>query len=450
VRRPPGIRSAVRWKILALLFAASFVAYVLRTNMSIAGEAMSADLGLSQLQLGMILAAFAWGYAALQFPGGLLGEVLGGRRALALMAVLWGVLNLLVGVIPVVSVTTGLVTLIALRGLMGVAQAPLYPVTSGGTISNWFPVGGWALPNGLTNAGLTLGSAATGPLIVWLTDHLGWRQSFILTAPAGFLVAALWWWYSRDQPADHPAVSPAELALIQADRPPPSSAGSTARGLWKLVLRDRQVMLLTASYFCSNYLFYFFFNWLFIYLVQNRGFRSLEGGYYAAAPWIAGAVGAVVGGIVCDRLTRHIGIRLACRWPALVSLVLAAGLISAAAMAHDPLLAVLLLSACLACQQATEGAFWAATISVSGEHASAACGVLNTGGNVVGGLGALLVPITVRTLGWGPALATASGFALLGGILWLGIRADWRMVENHSRQSQPASPGIPRAGAPIP
>ena len=56
--------------ILALLFAASFVAYVLRTNMSIAGDSIMADLGLSEIQLGMVFSAFAWGYAIFQFPDG--------------------------------------------------------------------------------------------------------------------------------------------------------------------------------------------------------------------------------------------------------------------------------------------------------------------------------------------------------------------------------------------
>jgi len=50
---------------------ASFVAYILRTNMSIAGESMMADLGLSKIQLGMVLSVFAWGYAIFQFPGGI-------------------------------------------------------------------------------------------------------------------------------------------------------------------------------------------------------------------------------------------------------------------------------------------------------------------------------------------------------------------------------------------
>jgi MFS transporter, ACS family, glucarate transporter len=416
----------VRWKILALLFIASFVAYVLRTNMSIAGETLRTDLGLSQLQLGMVLAAFAWGYAIFQFPGGVAGDVIGGRRALTGMALLWGGLNLLVGLIPGRGwLTPGatLLSLVLLRGLMGAAQAPLYPVTGGGTTANWFPVGGWALPNGLTNAGLTLGSAATGPLIVWLTQRFGWRQSFVLTAPLAFLLAAAWWWYGRDRPADHPAVNRAERELIQAGRPPAEPHG-TQPGAWKLVLRDREVLLLTGGYFCSNYLFYFFFNWLFIYLVENRGFQSLEGGYFAAVPWIAGAGGAALGGVVCDRLCRRLGMRLGCRWPGALCLALAGGLVGAAALARSPLLAVVLLAFCLACQQATEGPFWAATIAVSGRHASAACGVLNTGGNLVGGLGALLVPILVHRLGWGTALASASAFALLGALLWLGIRAD--------------------------
>ena len=80
VTHPRGRMTIVHWLILALLFLASFVAYVLRTNMSIAGEGMMGDLGLSQVQLGVVLAAFAWGYAIFQFPGGVFGEVLGAPR----------------------------------------------------------------------------------------------------------------------------------------------------------------------------------------------------------------------------------------------------------------------------------------------------------------------------------------------------------------------------------
>jgi len=420
-----GEVTSIRWNVLLLLFVASFVAYVLRTNLSIAGEQMMDDLRLSRVQLGMVLAAFAWGYALFQFPGGVLGDWLGARRGLALIALSWGLMNLLVGLVPGESLASQsfiLGSLITLRFLMGVAQAPLYPIT-GANICNWFPESGWAFPNGLTNTGLTLGSAATGPLIAWLMETVGWRKSFVLTAPLALLVALVWRWYARDDPSEHRSVSDGELQLIDRNRTPAAEM-TRERGAWKLALKNREVLLLTISYFCSNYVFYFFFNWLYIYLVDSRGFALLEGGYYAAVPWITGAVGATLGGLACDRLSRRLGMRWGCRWPAIGGLVLAGGLIGAAARAPEPIWAIVFLSLCLGCQQFTEGAYWAATISVGGRHCATACGVLNTGGNVVGGVGALLVPITVERFGWGPALATASVFALVAAGLWGFIRAD--------------------------
>jgi ACS family glucarate transporter-like MFS transporter len=394
--------------------------------MSVAGERMMGDLGLSQLQLGMVLAAFAWSYAAFQFPGGIWGERVGARRALTILALLWGACNLLIALVPGRNLASPVLivgALIALRALMGAVQAPLYPVTGGALTCDWFPVTGWAFPSSLSNAGLTLGAAATGPLIGWLMLSFGWRESFVMTAPLAFLLAAVWWWYVRDTPSQHPHVSRAELALIDCDRPA-KFLEPTAPGSWRRLLSDPQILLLSASYFCSNYVFYFFFNWLFIYLVDNRGFKVLESGYYASAPWLAGAMGALAGGILCDRISVRLGKRRGHRWLAMAGLALAGMLIVAAAVATAPLVAVLLLSLCLGFQQMTEAVFWSAAISVSGRNSSSASGVMNTGGNVVGGVGALLVPFTVRALGWPAALATGAVFAMLGALLWCWIRAD--------------------------
>jgi MFS transporter, ACS family, glucarate transporter len=402
------------------------VAYLLRTNMSVAGERMMGDLGLTQVQLGVILAAFAWSYAAFQFPGGVWGGRVGARRALTFAALAWGASNLLVGLVPgrgIASPAVLMGVLIVLRALMGAAQAPLYPVTGGAMTCDWFPITGWAFPNSLGNAGLTLGAAATGPLIAWLMVTFGWRMSFVLTAPLAFLLASVWWWYTRDTPAQHPHVGAAELALIDCDRPATFQEAPPA-GVGKRILRDPQVLLLTASYFCSNYVFYFFFNWLFIYLVENRGFKVLEGGFYASLPWMVGAVGALAGGILCDRLSVRWGKRRAHRWVGAVGLLISGALILAAGRAAAPVTAVLLLSLCLAFQQSTDAVYWSAAISVSGRNAASATGVMNTGGNLVGGVGALLVPLTVRSLGWPAALATGAAFAAVGALIWLWIRAD--------------------------
>jgi len=104
--------------------------------------------------------------------------------------------------------------------------------------------------------------------------------------------------------------------------------------------------------------------------------------------------------------------------------VLAAVFILAAATAPSPYVAVVFLSLCLACQQFTDSSAWAATMSVSGRLAPAACGVLNTGGNLSGGVVALAVPIISSKLGWPAALASAAAMATIGGLIWFLIRAD--------------------------
>jgi ACS family glucarate transporter-like MFS transporter len=224
-------------------------------------------------------------------------------------------------------------------------------------------------------------------------------------------------------------VNQAERDLIDAGRPPADVLRSEP-GAWKAVLRDRQVLLLTGGYFCSNYVFYFFFNWLFIYLIESRGFHLLEGGFYAAAPWIAGAFGAVLGGWLCDRLWRRVGPRQACRIPGAVGMALAGVFLMAAARAPGPIAAVVLLSLCLAAQQFTDPIYWTGTIAVAGRRASAACGVLNTGGNLVGGIGALMVPLTVDRLGWPAALARGALFALVAAGFWLVTSTDRAMAES--------------------
>src|SRR4029453_12299934 len=99
----------------------------------VAGERVMAELGLTQVQLGIVLAAFTWGYAAFQFPSGVWGDRVGARRAMTLAAVAWGVCNLAVGLVPgpgaPIWATLGI--LVILRGLMGAVQAPIYPITGG-------------------------------------------------------------------------------------------------------------------------------------------------------------------------------------------------------------------------------------------------------------------------------------------------------------------------------
>lgn len=426
-QQPKGTERAtfVRWRVLSLLVFAGFVSYVLRYNVSTAGPSMMADLSLTEQQLGYVLAAFTAGYTVFQFPGGLMGDALGPRKALTICMLLWGALTLVTSAIPggaSTSVTLTLVLLIVVRFFVGAVHAPIFPLT-GGVVERWFPAGNWALPNGLSSTGLTLGTAATAPVLAWMLGVYGWRVSFVMLTPLAFVGAALWWWYARDEVAEHPATNDAEVALVRSNRPSSSPADDSVPG-WLRVLKNRDILLLMLAYACMNFVFYQMFNWVFYYLVTVRGFEPQDAGFLTSVQWIAAAVGATLGGLICDSACRRLGIRRGCAWPAIAGVVLSGALFFAGAVSDNTTVVVACLAASFFFNQLTEGAFWAAGISIGGRHAAAACGVMNTGGNAMGIVNALLVPFTAASFGWTVAMVMSTFFAFASAVLWMFIRAD--------------------------
>jgi MFS transporter, ACS family, glucarate transporter len=412
----------VRYRILGVLFVLSFVNYLLRNNLSIAIPSIQDEFSFSNAEIGWILASFNYSYALLQVPGGIFGQVYGPRRALTLIALSWGVLTFLTGFVPALmaaSATGTMVSLFVVRLFLGATNAPLFPITAG-AFANWFAEGRWAFPNAVLSVGLVLGQAAIGPIVTALIVRYGWRESFYLLAPFGLLIGAWWYWYGRDRPAQHPAISAEEVQLIEGNRPAVAPE-TRERGGRRRMLMHRDVLLLAASYFCMNYVFYMFAQWLFTYLVKARGFSLLESGWLYMVPFVTGAVLAALGGLTCDELCKRIGATWGCRLPAMSGLALVAVLLIAGLYASNPYVGVALLSLCFGFTQFTEGAFWSASTYVAGRQTSAATGVMNTGGNAAGFL-APVVGLMVDHLGWLVTLASGSIFALIGAALWLLIR----------------------------
>ena len=410
---------AVRYRILGLLFALSVVNYLLRNNISVAIPSIREELGFTSAEIGWILGSFNVTYTLLQLPGGLFGERYGPRRALMIIAITWGLLTFFTGFVPslmAASATGTMVALFGVRLLMGAAQAPTY-TTVAASIESWFPPGWWAFPNAVSSAGTAIGQALIGPVVTYLIVRYGWRESFYALAPLGLLIGLWWYWYARDRPAEHRAVAPAELAFINQAR------GAEVRTDWRAVIFQRDVLLLASAYFCMNYVFYMFAQWLFTYLVEERKFSLLEGGFLYVLPFAVGAVFSVGGGYVCDRLCRSWGARRGCRAVGAIGLVLVAIFLSAGAFAPDPYVAVGLLSLCFGFTLMTEGAHWSAVTYAAGPHTASATGVLNFGGNAPGLL-APLIGFMVDSAGWLPTIVSGSFFALLGAGLWMLVRLD--------------------------
>jgi ACS family glucarate transporter-like MFS transporter len=427
--------STVRLRILGILIAMSFIAYVLRTNLSFAAPEMMADLGLSEIQWGWVMAAFTAGYTIFQFPGGVLGDRLGPRRVLTALVILWVILTAVTSLVPAgetSSVALILGSLMLVRFMVGVTHAPVFPVINTSVV-RWFPPGRWALPLGLSSTGLTLGGAAGAIAVPFLVAELGWRTAFLIIAPLGLVIAWLWWWYSRDNPRDHPGVNAAEVEFIEAGRGPSTlgeAAGARRPGeppeqpMWLKVLKNRDVLLLTLSYAAMNYVFYIVFNWFFYYLVEVREFSATDAGFVTSAQWMAGAAGATLGGWLCDRMCRTAGLRWGCRWPIILGMGISVLLLLVGAFHPSAWIAVTAMVLLFFFNQINEGPYWAASVAVGGRHAGAAGGVMNTGANAMGIVNSLLVPWLAFGFGWTVAIASAAAFALVGIVLMLLVRAD--------------------------
>ena len=267
--------------------------------------------------------------------------------------------------------------------------------------------------------GLQLGAAFTAPLIASLMSSFGWQRALFWSALPVLALIGGWAWYGRTTPREHPAVTEAELAELGPVAERVDQAISWQR-VWELV-RNRDVLALTASYICMNYVFYLLANWSFLYLVQERHFTVLESGWLASTPPLAAAIGAGVGGHLASVLGERYGVRAGLRIIPLLSLPAAGVLQFAAVDATNPYLAVVALALCFAAVELNEGPYWAAIMHVGGSDSMSAGGILNTGGNLGGLICTPIVGYLLEHQDWTPCFLIGAGFAAVSAALWLVV-----------------------------
>src|ERR1700689_4644742 len=118
--------SRVRYFLGFWLFVLSGVAFLDRTNISIAGLQISREYGLSNQSLGWIFSAFLIGYAGFQLPAGVLAARFGPRRVLTLGVLWWCAATALTSVLPT-GIPHALALLVLVRFALGAGEAVIYP-----------------------------------------------------------------------------------------------------------------------------------------------------------------------------------------------------------------------------------------------------------------------------------------------------------------------------------
>ncbi len=424
--RSLNTRFPIRYLLVAWLAVLSAVAYLDRTNISVAGIQIGREFAIDNTHLGLVFSAFLIGYAGFQIPAGMLAKRLGPRRVLALGVAWWSVFTALTTLVPAGMRGAELV-LVLVRFALGAGEAVMYPAASQ-FVERWFPLRERGKANGLVFAGVGIGSGLTPPLVTAIILLDGWRTSFWFSALVGAAAGLIWFVAARDTPGQHPLVGRQEKALIEAGRCVASKAvnrsGAVAGGLsessWRATVgrSTTSIVALTASYFAYGYVAWIFFAWIYIYLAQVRGLNLKTSAVYAMFPFIAMTAGSLLGGVVCDWIVYRFGLRPGrCVLPA-ISFAVTAVLLVVGSRAHHAQSAGLILAAGAGVLYLAQSSFFAVAADVGGDHVGVVSGVINMGGQIGGACTASLTPLIAAHLGWEMSFMTAALLAAMGAAAW--------------------------------
>ncbi|MBX6313273.1 MAG: MFS transporter, partial [Isosphaeraceae bacterium] len=289
-------RLRVRYQVLAFTVALAAVTYLDRVCIAQTAPEMMRDLGLSKVQMGFVFSAFTIAYALFEIPTGAWGDRIGTRRVLTRIVAWWSSFTI------ATAAAFDYVSLLAVRFLFGMGEAGAFPNVSK-TFSRWFPVAERGTAQGIFFAGAHLGGGLTPLLVAALLNYMPWRLVFVTFGAIGFLWALAWFRWFRDDPAEHPAVSPEELKYIEAGRAAEVPHRLDLNALGR-ILTDRNLVALCLMYFTQAYGFYFNITWLPTYLEKARGFSATRLGLLAGLPLMLSALADLLGGLTTDRVTR--------------------------------------------------------------------------------------------------------------------------------------------------
>jgi ACS family glucarate transporter-like MFS transporter len=410
----------MRWVLIFWMFVISAIAYLDRVNISIAGGFIEKEFGFDHVHLGWALSAFLLGYAFFQAPGGRLADRFGPRRILALGTIWWAVFTSLTAAVPG-KLAGALLVLMAVRFLLGVGEAVVYP-SSNRLVASWIPSQERGLANGLIFAGVGAGAGVTPPLITFILIHYGWRWSFWVSAAIGLAAGVVWFLLARDKPEEHSWVSAEEAAHIRAGLP--SRVTEKKPLAWSRIFASRDVLAVTFSYFCYGYVAYIFFSWFFIYLNQVRGLNLKSSSYYSMLPFLAMAVCSTLGGLASDTLTRTVSKRIGRCGVACAGMLLCTIFLALGSYAADVRLASVVLAGGAGALYLSQSSFWSVTSEMAGASAGSVSGVMNMGNQIGGAVTASLTPVIAEHFGWETSFFFAAALCAIGGLLWLAVDVD--------------------------
>jgi MFS family permease len=371
-------------RLVPILMALYFVNYLDRTNLGIAKAEISSDLQLSATLFGLASGIFFIGYVLVEVPSNLALVRFGARRWLARIAVSWGIVAVAIAFAPNAS------SLLALRFLLGVAEAGLFP----GVIfylSHWFPAAYRARIVGVFMLAIPIASAIGTPLAAWLIQvgHGafgldGWRIMMICVGLPAVILGVICWFYLTDRPADALWL-PAEerrwlIDVLDAEQ---RQVAETYHFPLRRALTSPRVWALAAVYFGVAYGLYalaFFLPSIITGFKKTFGVQLsiLEVGLITAIPYVFAAVAMFLWSRHADRTNEHV-------WHVAIPLMIGGLAIPVALYLGHPIAVMIPVTLAAMGIFAALPVFWALPPRfLTGAAAAGGIGLINSLGNLGG------------------------------------------------------------------
>ncbi len=384
------------WRLLALLVLSIFINFIDRANLSVAAEDLRRELMLRPSQLGLLLSAFFWTYAAFQLLAGWLVDRYNVFWVYGIGFLVWSLATGLTGAV------TGFSMLFALRLLLGMGESVAYPAYSR-ILASGFPEKHRGFCNAAIDAGSKLGPAL-GTLIGGLiVAAAGWRSLFFILGGGALLWLIPW--------------------FLSIPRNLPARAPEAVGGPGFLdIIRRREVWGTFLGLFAINWSWYFMITWLPSYLRAARGFTQAEMAVFGSVPFWCIAASSLTFGWLSDRLiTRGLSVSTVRRGFAAGGLLSAGALMLPVALVASGRTALILLTVATGLFGLCTSNIWAITQRLAGPSAAGKwTGAQNAFGNLAGVFGPWLTGVLVeRTGSYVPAFALVSIVLVLGAISFL-------------------------------
>ena len=418
-----GTVTTRRYAVVGMCFAAVFVCYIDRVNISVAAIAMQSEFGWSEITKGLVLSSFFVGYMLTQAVAGWLADRFGGKLVLGFAVVWWSLLTVLTPWAAYASFAM----LIAARIALGLGEAATFPA-SYGMFARWVPENERARSISLLASGIPVGTLFALLTTGWIVEHYGWPAVFYWFGAAGIIWAVAWFRFIHDDPATHPRISSAELDRIGASADEPRQRIVFP---WRAFLKLPAFWALLVNHFCSNVLLYIALAWLPSYFRDAQGLSLSGAGLYSAAPWLSMFVLTNVAGWIADTLQRR-GMSIVAVRKLMQTIGLAGGAVFLLMLrdVDSANVAVLLMCGALGLASFSISGFGTNHLDIAPKYAGVLLGITNTVATIPGIVGVALTGWLVQTTGsYDSVFVMVASVNLVGVVVWLLFAKGEKLVD---------------------